>query len=226
MKNIAIIVGAGKGKRMGSKAKTFLTLNKIPLLVHSAIHFEQSSLIDEIILVIRKNKIKTAESLVKKNKLKKVTKIIKGGEERQDSVYNALKSIDEADLILVHDVARPFIDQRLIKSCVDVAKKHKAVIPAVLVRDTVKKGRGFVEATVSRDDLWLIQTPQVFEFKLLRKAYNKAKKNRYFGTDDASLVEHLGKKIKIVQGYYDNIKITFPSDIKLGEFLLKKGKRE
>jgi len=226
MKNIAIIVGAGKGKRMGSKDKAFLLLNKKPILLHSVIPFEKSSLIDEIILVVGSNKIDATLKLVKKYKLKKVAAIIAGGKERQDSVYNALNIIDSADFVLVHDIARPFVDAKLIKNCLTAAYKYKSAVLAVSVRDTVKKGNKFVEATIPRDNLWLIQTPQVFSFNVLKRAYDTAMEKGFYGTDDASLVEKLGNKIKIVQGYFDNIKITFPTDLIIAEALLKKGARE
>lgn len=226
MKNIAVIVGAGKGKRMGSKDKAFLDFNRKPVLLYSITPFELSPLVDEIILVVGNNKVKAAENLIKKYRVKKVTGVITGGKERQDSVHNALKIIKNANLVLVHDVARPFIDTRLIKTCVIAAKKFKAAIPAVLSRDTVKRGNSFVEKTIPRNNLWLIQTPQVFDFSILKKAYDTAIKKKFCGTDDASLVERLGYKIKIVQGYSDNIKITFSSDLIIAEALLKKRERE
>lgn len=211
--NIAILVGAGTGERMGFRDKAFLSINGIPTLIRSVLPFVKSQLVDEIIIVVKENKIGLAESIIKKYKLGKVQKIIKGGTERQDSVYNALKDITEAGYILIHDVARPLVTTQLVNTCIEEAMKHGAVVPAVPVKDTIKKGHVFVEKTLDRSSLWAAQTPQVFEFGILKRAYENSIKTGFHGTDDASLVEKLGYKVKIVPGDPKNIKITTLSDL-------------
>lgn len=222
MQNVAIIVGAGKGKRIGNKDKAFLQCNKKPILVYSILPFEKSKLINEIILVTRRSKINSAKKIINKFGFRKIRKIVAGGRIRQDSVYNALKKVDKADYILVHDVARPLISKQLIERCVKAAEKFGAAIPAVLSRDTIKIGNKFVERTPERSNLWLVQTPQVFKYNILKKAYDAARKDKFYRTDDASLVERLGYKIKIVPAYFENIKITVPTDLIVAEVLLKK----
>ncbi len=238
MVNVAIIVGAGKGRRIGYKDKSFLLLKKKPILLRSILPFEKSSCIDKIILVVRKNKINLAERMVKEYKFRKIWGIIPGGRGRQDSVYNALKKIDklwkkdklEADetgYILVHDAARPLVKEQLILRVLNAAKKFGAAIPAVPLRDTVKAGGKFVEKTIRRDTLWLVQTPQAFEYKILKKAYGLAmkKRKRFYATDDALLVENIGCKIKVIQGDSKNIKITFPSDLAVADALCENLKK-
>ena len=222
MTNITIIVGAGEGKRIGNKDKTFLVIDEKPLLAHSILPFEKCNLIDEIILVVKKDKIEHAKKLIDEYKFKKVQKIISGGKTRQDSVYNGLSKIKNTDVILVHDIARPFITENLIKDCIKNAKKFGAVIPAISIKDTVKIGNKFVKKTICRNNLFLIQTPQVFKYKILKEAYESAKKSKFYGTDDASLVEKLGHKIKLISGSPKNMKITIPEDIIIAENLLKK----
>jgi len=221
-KNIAIIVGAGKGKRIGLKDKAFLMLDKKPVLVHSILPFENSDLIDDIILVVSENRIDSAKDIINEYGLKKAKKIIAGGKERQDSVYNALKSIETADYVLVHDAARPLVTGKLIENVLKAAKKFQSAIPSIPLKDTVKQGRDFIEKTMERDKLWLVQTPQAFKYEILKEAYESAMKNNFYSTDDAALVEKLSYRIKIVDGSFDNIKITVPVDLIIAETLLKK----
>lgn len=221
-KNIAIIVGAGKGKRMGNEDKIFLNINKKPILAHTISPFEKCNSIDDIILVVRENNINLTKNIIHRYKFKKVKKIISGGKERQDSVYNALQKIDKCNYILIHDAARPLIKKQLIKEVLYAAKKYGAAIPAVPLKDTIKTGDKFVEKTLERDTLHLVHTPQAFKYEILKEAYEFAKETKYYGTDDASLVERLGYKIKIVPSYFENIKITVPNDLVIAETLLKK----
>ncbi len=221
MINIAIIVGAGIGKRMENIDKSFLLLNGKPILVHSILPFEKSNLIDEIIIVVKKDKLNNAKKVVSEYKFKKVKKIISGGRTRQNSVFNGLCKIKNADIVLVHDMARPLIDEYIIKDCINNAKKFWAAIPAFPIKDTIKKGDKFVEKTIDRKNLNLAQTPQAFKYQILKKAYESAKESKFIGTDDASLVEKLGYKIKIIPGSSKNIKITIPEDMIIAENLLK-----
>lgn len=224
MKNVAIIVGAGKGKRMGLKDKTFLKLNKKPILFHTVLPFERSLVVDEIILVVGKDRIEKTKRIIKSHGFKKIKKIVPGGKERQDSVYNAIKIIDNSDYILVQDMARPLVNINLIDKCIRGAKENGSAIPAVLSKDTVKIGQEFVQRTIPRENIWMIQTPQVFRFNILKDAYEKAKKDKFYGTDDSSLVERIGKRVKIIPSFYENIKITVPADILIAEKLIKKRK--
>ncbi len=211
MKNVAILTGAGKGKRMGNKDKSFLLLKGKPVLFYSILAFEKCSLIDEIILAVQKNKIIQAEKLVLQNKFKKVKKIVSGGNNRQESILNCFKKIKKANIVLVHDVARPLVSKKIIEQVIKQTEKYKAVIPAISVKDTIKKGDKFVEKTIDREKLNLVQTPQSFKFNILKKAYQEAK--NFKGTDDAYLVEKIGYKVKIIPGSLENIKITFKEDL-------------
>jgi len=222
MTNIVILVGAGKGKRMGNKDKAFLLLNNKPILVYSLLPFEKSNLLDEIILVVRKNRINLAKDIINKYQFKKVKKIVSGGKRRQDSVCKGLCEIKSADVVLVHDVARPLISEDLINDLIQNAKKFGAAIPAIPIKDTVKEGDKFVKKTLDRKSLNIVQTPQAFKYEILRGAYESAKKSKFHGTDDASLVERLGYQIKMIPGSHKNIKITIPEDIIIAKNLLKK----
>ena len=221
-KNIAILVGAGEGKRMGGKDKPFLVLAEKPLLVHTILPFEESKLCDEIILVVRKNKISDCKKIVKEYKFKKVKKIISGGATRQGSVAKGLHAIKKAGMVLVHDTARPLISKNIIESCIKSAKKSGATIPVIPVKETVKEGKRFIKGTIDRNGLRLAQTPQVFKYEILKEAYESAKKSKFEGTDDSSLVEKLGYKVKMVSGSSKNIKITVPDDLIIAKSLIAK----
>ena len=221
MKNIAIIVGAGEGRRMEDKNKTFLIVNEKPLLVYSLQVLEKSDLIDEIILVVIEDKIEDAKKLVDECESKKVQKIVSGGKTRQNSVYNGLREIKDADVVLVHDAARPLITKNIIEDCINGATEFGAAIPVIAINDTIKRGGEFVKETIDRNNLFLIQTPQTFEYKLLKEAHESAEISGFHGTDDASLVERLGYRIKMISGSPKNIKITVPEDIIVAENLLR-----
>ncbi len=221
MKNIAIIVGAGEGRRMEDKNKTFLIVNEKPLLVYSLQALEKSDLIDEIILVVIEDRVESAKRLADEYKFKKVKKIVCGGKTRQDSVYNGLCEIKNADVVLVHDAARPLITESMIEDCIKKAVEFGAAIPVIAINDTIKRGDEFVKETVDRNNLFLIQTPQGFEYELLKEAHESAKNSKFHGTDDATLVERLGHRIKMIQGSPRNMKITVSEDIALAENLLK-----
>lgn len=171
--------------------------------------------------MVRKNKINAAKYFIKKYKLKKVRRIISGGAKRQDSVYNALKGIRSADYILVHDIARPLVSRKLIETVLNAAKKFGAAIPAIPSQDAVKAGKRFVRKTLEKSAVQLAQTPQAFKYKILKKAYESARKNQFYGNDDASLVEKVKQKVRIIKGDPTNIKITFPADLKIAEEFLK-----
>ncbi len=229
MKTAAIVVCAGIGKRLNLKnnAKPFLPICGKPILARTLMALEKSSHIDGIIVVANKRFIKKASELIMKFGLKKISAIACGGKNRSESVYNGLNIIGkDIDIVLIHDGARPFLSGALIKDCVKAAEKFGAAVAAVPVESTVKEAdkKLFVKKTLDRNIIWAIQTPQVFKREIIMTAYKKAVKNKEsFAkfTDDAMLVERLGKKVKIVMGDFENIKITRPADLKIAESFLK-----
>ena len=227
MKTVAIIPAGGAGKRLKSDiAKQYLLLDNIPILVHTLKVFERVKIIDEIILVVPAGDVSVTEKkIIDQYGLKKIKKIIVGGKERQDSVRNGLAAIKgKCDIVIVHDGVRPFVTQAMIQQVVEVAKTKGAVSVGVKANDTVKKtGKDCnVESTIPRDNLWLTQTPQAFKFEVIKQAFKKAYDENYYGTDDASLVERMGKMVKMIEGSYNNIKITTPDDLLIAKALMKK----
>lgn len=225
MKTIAIITAAGKGARMGSKIhKPYLILANRPILAHTIAPFEQSRLITSIIIVTGKGlEDFCLKDIITKYKFKKVYKIVCGGKERQDSVMSGIMAAGDGwDVVAVHDAVRPFVTIEMIESTVAAAKKKGAATLAVPVKDTIKQvASGFVKKTLQREKLWAIQTPQAFRFDILKKAHERALKQGFIGTDDSILVERLGRKVAVVKGSYDNIKITTPEDLMVGEGILR-----
>ena len=224
MKVGAIIPAAGRGKRIGASVpKQFLEIQGKPLLHHTLTVFASCKLIDYVVLVMPRADVdKMGEDWL--NKYEIVRKVVVGGEQRQDSVYNGFSSLEEGtDIVVVHDGVRPFTTPQMIIATVEAAQQHGAAITAIPVSDTVKQAAdGFVKQTVSRDGLWRVQTPQAFQCGLLQQAFKKAKKDSYYGTDEGSLVEYLGERVKIVPGSELNIKITRKEDLVLGESLLSR----
>jgi 2-C-methyl-D-erythritol 4-phosphate cytidylyltransferase / 2-C-methyl-D-erythritol 2,4-cyclodiphosphate synthase len=226
MKTVAIIPAGGSGKRLKADvAKQYLLLASVPVLVHTLLAFQQASVIDEIILVVPETDINFVDKeFVKKQNLTKVTKIVAGGIERQDSVRNGLAVVDDRyDIVLVHDGVRPFVTAKMINEVVAAAKIDQAASVGVKAKDTIKETQddGSVVKTIPRQNLWLTQTPQAFQCAVLKKAYDKALNDNFYGTDDASLVERIGIKVKMIAGSYDNIKITTPEDLVMANALIK-----
>jgi len=224
MKVGAIIPAAGRGKRIGASVpKQFLEIQGRPLLHHTLMVFASCKLIDYVVLVMPRADVdEMGEDWL--NKYEIVREVVVGGEQRQDSVYNGFNSLEEGtDIVVVHDGVRPFTTPQMITATVEAAQQHGAAITAIPVSDTVKQAAdGFVKQTVSRDGLWRVQTPQAFQYGLLQQAFKKAKKDSYYGTDEGSLVEYLGERVKIVPGSELNIKITRKEDLVLGESLLSR----
>lgn len=222
MRYEVVIPAAGKGKRMkAGMNKQLMELQNEPLIVRTLKVFENDEWCRGIIVVINEAERTQFEQLFSRFHIKKITAIVGGGKERQHSVYNGLRAIKNSDIVLIHDGARPFVTIELIHQLVNEAKEHGAAIPAVRVKDTVKKVRGqFVEETVERSSLWAVQTPQAFHVSLVLRAHEQAQKDGYIGTDDASLVERIGGKVKIVEGDYRNIKLTTPDDLLFAEAIL------
>lgn len=210
---------------MGSAVpKQFLALDGVPVLVHALRVLEAVPAIHEIILAIPEpDREYCLRHVVEPHRLKKVTKIVAGGARRQDSVRHALEAVSaDTELVLVHDAVRPFLTAAMVVQALDQAAKHGAAIVAVPMRDTVKQAGagGLIEKTIDRGSLWLAQTPQAFRRALLLEAHRKAELEGVHATDDAQLVERLGQTVAIVEGSPENIKITRPEDLAMGEAIL------
>lgn len=221
----AIIVAGGSGKRMGMNIKKqFIELNKKPILAHTIEAFNKCKVIDEIIVVVGKeDKEKVKTEIINRYGYHKVTQIVEGGTERQDSVYNGLMAVkDEIQYVMIHDGARPFISEEIVEKSLSMTKEKQATVVAVPVKDTIKvvNEECEVEDTPMRSTLWSVQTPQSFKKGLLIEAYAYAKERNLTVTDDSMLVEAYGKKVYVVEGDYNNIKITTPEDLVLGQAIL------
>lgn len=216
--NVAIVVAGGKGKRMHKRInKLFLLLNKEPIIYHTLNTFQNCKNINKIILVIRPEDRNKFQSIIKSNKFDKVVKVVDGGIERQDSVYNGIKAIDKADnddIILIHNAVNPFVDEATINNCISATKKYSAAVVGFPAKDTIKVIEdGLVKQTIDRRLLWQVQTPQAMKYFLAKKAFERAYKEKFYGTDDVSLVERIGGSVKMVYCPRENIKITDPHDL-------------
>lgn len=221
----AIIAAAGMSNRMGSKVnKQFINIGNEPVLAHTLRKFESSSYIDEIILIAKESEVEYCrKEIVKKFGFKKVRKIIKGGKERQDSIYNGILALDEkADIVLTHDGARPFVKIENIEDGIKGVIDHDACVIGVPVKDTIKvvDNNSDVHHTPNRSLVWAAQTPQCFWRSIIQTGYEYAIDEEIVGTDDSSLVEKAGYDVKMIMGSYDNIKITTPEDLIIAESLL------
>lgn len=228
-RNYCIIVAAGKSRRMNSTvSKQFIFIGGKPILAYTIDAFEKSSLIDKIVLVINEAEIeKCKKIIVNKYNYKKLMKIVPGGKERQNSVFNGLKVLpSETNLVAIHDGARFLITTDIIDRAVRDAYDSNGVIVAMPIQDTIKETNSnkIISKTFNRDRLWAAQTPQVFPYSIIMKAHEKAREDNFLGTDDASLVERLGYEVDIVRGSVENIKITTNFDLILAEIILNKRK--
>ena len=219
MKNVAIVLAAGQGKRMNSKVqKQFLLIKEKPILYYTLCAFENSELITDVILVTGKDEIEYCQKeIVEKYGFEKVRKIVAGGKERYHSVHNGIQAIDEAEYVFIHDGARPFVNNEMIARAYDAVAVHKACVVGMPVKDTIKIAdeEGFAAQTPDRKKVWQVQTPQTFEYHLIKEAYEKLMIEEPEGiTDDAMVVETMTNyKVKLVEGSYRNIKITTPEDL-------------
>lgn len=221
--NYAVILAAGSGERFGGD-KLFEVIDDLPLLGYSIKTFQESDLIDEIVVAASKVNIKKIEKLVTAHSFEKVGQVIEGGSERQFSVQNALSVIPNADRVIVHDAARPLADGIMIAKGMikmDGYEAHGA-IPVLPVSDTIKLvDDSIVERTVPRDRLFRVQTPQIFEYDILLECHSRAVKDGFIGTDDASLLENYGYKVACFEGSRNNIKVTYKDDLDLIRYLLR-----
>ena len=218
LKVSVVIAAAGKGTRMGlEQNKQYVELLGKPLLARTIQVFEDSGLIDEIILVANMTEVEYCrENIADRYGFNKIRCIVAGGATRQQSVFNGLKHIStDCSIVLIHDGARPFIGNDTIMDCIGMASECGAAIAAVPVKDTVKRADadGFVDETVDRSGLWSIQTPQAFRCQLVLEAHRRAAEEGFEGTDDAVLVERMGLKVRLVASSYYNIKITTREDL-------------
>ncbi|MDI6601263.1 MAG: 2-C-methyl-D-erythritol 4-phosphate cytidylyltransferase [Thermoanaerobacteraceae bacterium] len=225
MKNIAILLAAGKSIRMGMGFnKTLIEVEGKPLLWYSLKVLEQCELINEIMLIVQRDIAEYVKiNIVDKHGFGKVKKIVEGGNERQFSVYNGLFAINEADVIVVHDGARPLITESMVVDVITAAYEYGSSTVGVPLKDTVKMvdGNNLVKYTPDRNSMWIIQTPQAFRFDILKTAHEKAIEDGFIATDDCALVERIGGTVKIVEGNYRNIKVTTPEDLVVLEALIR-----
>jgi 2-C-methyl-D-erythritol 4-phosphate cytidylyltransferase len=220
----AVIVSAGNSSRMGGINKQFLGINNIPVIAHTISVFEKSDLIDEIVVVTRECDIEEIKNLVSQYGFKKVSRVVKGGETRQLSVYNGVVATKEkADFVAIHDGARPLVTEKVISDTLCKAFQFGAAATGVKVKDTVKQvdDNDTIVATPDRAYLRFIQTPQIFNKSLYLNAVNTVDNSKDF-TDDCMLIEAFGKTVKFVDGDYENIKITTPEDVELALNYLNK----
>ena len=224
----AIILAAGQGKRMGGQVrKQFMELQGKPLLYYSLHCFQESGLIDEILLVTGKDQIEYCiKNVVERYGFSKVVKIVAGGEQRYDSVYEGLKACGDSEYVFIHDGARPFVTEEILQRGYEAARKYGTGIAGVLSKDTVKivDGKKNVIETPLRDRVWIVQTPQIFEYNLVRCAYDRLQLFDKTGiTDDAMVVEEMGNHtVHMVPGDYTNIKITTPDDLDVAAQFMQK----
>lgn len=227
VKAAAIIAAAGWGKRFSvGKRKQFQPLGGKPVIVYSIERFEESPSVGEIILVVSEDSIgHCREEIVKKFQFKKIKEVIPGGEERQHSVKRGFSSIsNKTDIVIVHDGVRPFVTVDMIEESIKEALKSGGAIVATPVKDTVKESsEGYIQRTLPRESLWLAQTPQAFRYDVLKRAYKMSEEDEFLGTDESSLVERLGIRVKLIRGSQINIKITTEEDLLLAELALKAG---
>lgn len=218
-----VLPAAGSGKRMGaSQNKLFLQLDSKPILIHTLEVFQDDENCTGIWLAVKPEEREYIRGLLEQYHITKVKGLPNGGRERQHSVHSCIKEMQEVEIVLVHDAARPFITKPTISRLVEVALKKGAAIAGVKAKDTMKKVQdSVIIETVDRESLWMIQTPQAFRFDLLKHAEETAEKNGFLGTDEAMLVERLGHQVHIVESTYENVKMTTQEDLIFGEAILK-----
>jgi len=221
-----IIPAAGLGRRMGDIKKPYLDLAGKPILAHTLMVFQRCTLVNEIVVVAAPGDEQACvKNVIIPYGIDKADQVVAGGETRQESVFNGLRSVSAGtDMVMVHDCARPFVTEDMIQNTLDAANKCGATTVAVPVKDTIKEADddSFVVNTLDRRRLWSIQTPQAFRYDLLLRAHLHARENNIQVTDDASLIEELGEHpVKLIMGDYQNIKITTPGDLTVAMAILE-----
>lgn len=226
MKTTAIVLAAGSGKRMNTKVhKQYLLLKEKPVLYYSLKAFEDSQ-VDDIVLVVGAGEIEYCrKDIVEKFGFQKVKAIVEGGKERYHSVYEGLKQATDTDYVLIHDGARPFVSQPIIERTIEAVCEHQACVVGMPVKDTIKivDENTYAKETPNRSTVWMVQTPQAFSYALIYDAYTKMLEDEDAAiTDDAMVVERMTDyKVKLIEGSYQNIKITTPEDLNVAEVYLE-----
>jgi 2-C-methyl-D-erythritol 4-phosphate cytidylyltransferase len=222
-----VIAGGGKGVRLGgSTPKQFLLLDSIPILLRTARRFEQHPAVSQIVVVVPSAYLLRAERLLRRGGCRKIARVVAGGADRQESVRRGMRAFPvPPGVILVHDAVRPFVSKRVIAEVIKGAVRYGGAVVGVRVTDTIKTGHtgGYYGKTLDRSNLWAVQTPQGFRRSVLERAHERAARTGFVGTDEASLVERIGLRVRIVEGDYGNIKITTREDLKLAKMKLKPG---
>ena len=219
----AIVLAGGRGKRMNyHKSKQFIEIKGKPVLVYTLEKFIYNKSIDEVILVLPEDEVAYCKKEVLQKYSLKVDRIVIGGKERQDSVFNALEAMEKADIVLIHDGARPFINEKIIEEGIKYANIYGAAAPGVTPKDTIKiKNEDNISVdTPDRNTLVAVQTPQCFKYDEIYQCHRKIKEENAIVTDDTSVVERYGHKVYLYEGDYTNIKITTPEDLILAERLI------
>lgn len=221
----AVIVAAGKGRRMGTEiSKQFLPLCGKEILAHTVEKFEKAACIRDIILVTGGDALQDVRQMAQEYGWKKIISVTEGGRERQDSVFLGLQQVpQDTEIVLIHDGVRPFVTEEILERSIAAAKETGGCVAGVPAKDTIKvcDAEGFAIATPDRSTLRQIQTPQTFRRKEILAAYEKAKADGFLGTDDASVLEHSGFPVQVIMGSYSNIKITTKEDLLIGAAFLK-----
>ena len=199
----------------GRRLKQFALLSGVPLLVRTLTTLNRSRVIRGIVVVVPPGRLESTRRLLRRHRIARVLAVVSGGRERQESVWLGLQAVpSSADLVVVHDGVRPFVTVALVRAVVEAAGRFGAAVCGLPVHETVKRAAGgVVEATVDREALWLVQTPQAFRRPLLWEAHEKARRDGFVGTDDAALVERLGAPVRVVTGLAENLKVTTPDDL-------------
>jgi 2-C-methyl-D-erythritol 4-phosphate cytidylyltransferase len=224
MNATAIIAAAGAGRRMKSdRPKQLLTLDKTPILIYTIRKFDACPLIDRIIVAAPHESVDEVRKLVAGAGFSKPVSVVQGGARRQDSVAVAMQHLNpDTTIVAVHDAVRPFVRVDEIEAVLLEAHKSGAAVLAIPIVDTVKQIRkDVIDSTLTREHLVLAQTPQAFRIEVLREAFERARRDEYYGTDESSLVERLGLPVAVVRGSERNIKITRPDDLTLARFFLQ-----
>lgn len=226
----ALVPSAGRGKRFGAD-KIFSNLCGKPVLIHTLESLSNSDRINEILVITREETMSKVSELINLFNIKKIVNIVKGGEHRQDSVYNGLKQIhSNPDFVLIHDGARPLVTKGLINNSIDslLETEFDGVVVGLPMKDTIKRvvvdKYITVKETPNREDFWCVQTPQVFHFKTLLSFYESAQREGFYSTDDSAIVERYGGKVRVILGQVNNLKITTPEDISMAERYLQETK--
>jgi len=225
-RNCALILAAGKGRRMGESInKQYININDYPILYYTIKAFSQSNCIDEIIVVAAEGEVDYCrEEIVEKYNFLKVKDVITGGKERQHSVLNGLKSISDCEIVLIHDGARPFVSESIISNAIFYANLYGATACGVRPKDTIKikDSSGFSIQTPKREMLFCVQTPQTFKYDLILECHKRINNEGIKVTDDTMVVEQYGNKVYLYEGSYDNIKVTTLEDLEVGRQILEK----